>query len=86
MLSGNDAPYDYAWLLGEAVAAFSSHSLPYCLIGAVTLGAHGRPRATQDLDLLILADRMGSDAYLISSPHKRLCDFIRVARFESHGT
>ena len=61
---GNDAPFDYAWLLGEAVTAFSSHSLPYCLIGAVALGAYGRPRATQDLDLLILADRTGSDTYL----------------------
>ena len=33
-------------------------------MGAVALGAHGRPSATQDLDLLILADRMGSDAHL----------------------
>lgn len=29
-----DSLFGYAWLLGEAVAAFSAESLPYCLIGA----------------------------------------------------
>jgi hypothetical protein len=64
MSQSDDSPFGYAWLLSEAVAAFSADSLPYCLIGAVALGAHGRPRATQDLDLLILAERIGCESYL----------------------
>lgn len=63
MPHADDSLFGYAWLLVEAVAAFSTDSLPYCLIGAVALGTYGRPRATQDLDLLILGDRMGCDAY-----------------------
>ena len=64
MSNGDNSPIGYAWLLSEVAAAFSADSLPYCLIGAVALGAHGRPRATQDLDLLILADRIGCEPYL----------------------
>ncbi len=37
----NDTPLGYVWLLSQAVAAFSDDSLPYCLMGAIALGAHG---------------------------------------------
>ena len=61
-MASHDAPlFGYSELLSMAVSAFSSEGLSYCLNGAVALGAHGRPRATHDVDLLILADRTACD-------------------------
>lgn len=64
MASHDAPPFGYVELLSMAISAFSAEGLPYCLIGAVALGAHGRPRATHDVDLLILADRTACDTYL----------------------
>jgi len=47
---------DLLSFLATVLAALSTVPVPHCLIGAVALGAWGRPRATQDLDLLVLAD------------------------------
>ncbi len=66
MPSEDDSQLGYSQLLRKAIGAFSGQSLPYCLIGAVALGAHGRPRATHDVDLLILADSVSHGAYLNS--------------------
>jgi predicted nucleotidyltransferase len=43
--------------LADVLADLSTLSVPHCLIGAAALGAWGRPRATHDLDLLILVDQ-----------------------------
>lgn len=50
--------YEFGYLdvLSTAVDALSTPPLPYCLIGALALGAYGRPRATHDVGLLILAN------------------------------
>lgn len=39
--------------LAAIVAALEGRGIPYALCGAVALAAHGRPRATTDVDLLI---------------------------------
>ena len=36
--------------------SFPPDAPPYCVIGALAVGAWGRPRATQDIDLLILLE------------------------------
>ncbi len=61
----SDPPYfGYHEVLITAVDALSSPPLPYCLIGALALGAYARPRATHDVDLLILTDRTASQTYI----------------------
>lgn len=47
---------DLLSFLAAVQAAISTLSIPHCVIGAVALGAWGRPRATQDLDFLVLVD------------------------------
>jgi hypothetical protein len=50
--------------LKTVVAAMATASIEHCLIGAVALGAWGRPRATQDLDFLILAEAQAREELL----------------------
>lgn len=52
--------------LHSVVGAISESSVPYCVIGAVALGAWGRPRATRDLGLLVLADPQAVDTLIAS--------------------
>ena len=35
----------------ELIAAFDAHAVEYLVVGGYAVGAHGRPRATKDLDL-----------------------------------
>lgn len=49
-------PSDLLSFLAAAQAVLAKASIPHCLIGAAALGAWGRPRATRDLDLLVLVD------------------------------
>ncbi len=51
-----DEPAGYLKAMAVAMEALAS-APPYCLIGALALGAYGRPRATNDVDFLVLADR-----------------------------
>lgn len=61
----SDSPhFGYHEVLTTAIDALSFPPLPYCLIGALALGAYARPRATHDVDLLILTDRTASHAYI----------------------
>ena len=55
---------DYLDVLRTAVDAPSNPPLPFCLIGALALGAHGKPRATYDIDLLILAEHGTCESYV----------------------
>lgn len=48
-------------ILKFLIQAFPSPTPPYCLIGALTLGAWGRPRATSDVDVLIMFDDSTQD-------------------------
>jgi hypothetical protein len=57
---------DLLTYLHSVVEAVSASSVPYCIIGAVALGAWGRPRATNDLDLLVLADSQARDGLIAS--------------------
>lgn len=34
----------------ELIAAFEAHGVEYLVVGGYAVGAHGRPRATKDLD------------------------------------
>jgi hypothetical protein len=47
---------DLRSFLAATLAAVSTLSIQHCVIGAVALGAWGRPRTTQDLDLLVLVE------------------------------
>lgn len=49
-------PPDLQSYLAAVLPVFTALSVPHCLIGAAALSAWGRPRATHDLDLLILVD------------------------------
>jgi predicted nucleotidyltransferase len=64
MPSTDDPEFGYLDVLNTAIEALSTPPLPYCLIGALALGAYGRPRATHDVDLLILTDSATSHSYL----------------------
>jgi hypothetical protein len=64
MSLSEDREFGYLDVLSTAVEALSIPSLPYCLIGALALGAYGRPRATHDVNLLILTDSATSHSYL----------------------
>lgn len=46
---------DYLSVVELAHRALSSTEAPYCVIGALALGIYGTPRATYDVDFLILA-------------------------------
>ena len=50
-------------LLGRVVAHLDARSVRHCLIGAGALSAAGYSRATQDLDLLTIDDRVLSDRF-----------------------
>jgi hypothetical protein len=58
---------DYLDVLRTAIEALSNPPLPFCLIGALALGAHGKPRATYDIDLLILADHGTCESYVAAA-------------------
>lgn len=55
---------DLLSFLATVLAALSTLPVPYCLIGAVALGAWGRPRATQDLDLLVLVEESNREEFI----------------------
>ena len=44
--------------LRSLVAAFDKHQIDYALCGGIAMAIHGRPRATVDIDLLIVADSL----------------------------
>lgn len=46
---------DYVEVVKLTHRALSATDAPYCVIGALALGVWGTPRATYDVDLLILA-------------------------------
>ena len=46
---------DYLAVVELAHRALSSTQAPYCVIGALALGVWGTPRATYDVDILVLA-------------------------------
>ena len=54
-------PPDLRSFLAAVLAVLSTLSVPHCLVGAAALGAWGRPRATRDLDLLVLVDENSRD-------------------------
>lgn len=64
MAQSDDAPVGYFAVIAATVKALASASPPYCVIGALALGAWGRPRATYDLDLLILAASSAPEPFL----------------------
>lgn len=66
MPPSEDHEFGYLDVLSTAVEALSIPPLPYCLIGELALGAYGRPRATHDVDLLILTDSATAHSYLDS--------------------
>lgn len=64
MAQSDDSQVGYLAVITAAVEALAAASQPYCVIGALALGAWGRPRATYDLDLLILAARSAPEPFL----------------------
>ncbi len=44
--------------LRSLVAAFDKHQIDYALCGGIAMAIHDRPRATVDIDLLIVADSL----------------------------
>ena len=44
--------------LRSLIAAFDRENIDYALCGGIAMGIHGRPRATVDIDILILSDSL----------------------------
>ena len=51
-------------VVAAVAEALAPSSTPYCIIGALALGAWGQPRATQDVDLLVMAESTAPDAFV----------------------
>lgn len=62
MATPSDHPFEAAFV--ELFQTLNSLPCPYCLLGALALGAWGTPRTTQDLDVLVAIDA-GDRARLI---------------------
>lgn len=45
--------------LKKVVAALEEHVIPYAICGGLAVSIHVEPRATEDLDLLVLAQDLG---------------------------
>lgn len=45
--------------LTRVVAALDASGVQYAVCGALALAIHGLPRATKDIDVLVLADALG---------------------------
>ena len=63
---------DYLAVVELAHRALCSTDAPYCVIGALALGVWGTPRATYDVDVLILAQHHDPQPFL---------DLLRTAGF-----
>jgi len=48
------SPPDFFHTLGTLIESFPASAPPFCLINALALSAWGQPRATKDINLLIL--------------------------------
>jgi hypothetical protein len=55
---------DLLSFLTTVLAVMSNLSIPHCVIGAVALGAWGRPRTTQDLDFLVIVDEQAREGLI----------------------
>jgi len=44
--------------LRSLIDAFDRENIDYALCGGIAMGVHGRPRATVDIDILILSDSL----------------------------
>lgn len=54
MPTSRDSAPDFFQTLRTLIESLPASTPPYCLIGALALSAWGQPRATKDIDLLIL--------------------------------
>lgn len=57
-------PPDLLAFLSTVLTALAPLSLPHCVIGAVALGAWGRPRTTRDLDVLVIVDEQAREVLI----------------------
>ena len=73
----DDFQNDYLAVVELAHRALSSTDAPYCVIGALALGVWGTPRATYDVDVLILAQHNHPQPFL---------DLLRTAGFAVNQT
>jgi hypothetical protein len=55
-MADSSSPLGLLGTLRLLLNSFPPDAPPYCVIGALAVGAWGRPRATQDIDLLILLE------------------------------
>src|SRR6266581_2771801 len=55
-MADSSSPLGLFGTLRLLLNSFPPDAPPYCVIGALAVGAWGRPRATQDIDLLILLE------------------------------
>ena len=63
VLTDGSAP-DFFDILRALIESFPPSAPPYCLIGALALSAWGQPRATKDIDLLMLLDEASQEELL----------------------
>ena len=73
----DDVQNAYLAVVELAHRALSSTDAPYCVIGALALGVWGTPRATYDVDVLILAQHNHPQPFL---------DLLRTAGFAVNQT
>lgn len=64
MTQSSDSVPDFFDILRNLIESLPSSAPPYCLIGALALSAWGQPRATKDIDLLILLNESSQEELL----------------------
>jgi len=62
-MADSSSPLGLLGTLRLLLNSFPPDAPPYCVIGALAVGAWGRPRATQDIDLLILLEESTQPAF-----------------------
>lgn len=71
---------DLTTTLSEVVARLNAAGIDYMLVGSLAALAHGRPRSTQDLDLVVRASGAQLDALVHSLPEDRFYASREAAR------
>jgi hypothetical protein len=76
----------------EFIGLLSSHRVRFLIVGAHALAAHGRPRATQDIDILVEPTRTNArrlcaalSDFGFSALSKQLREFERLDRMATLG-
>ena len=66
--------FDLYQELRKLIAALEEHQIDYALCGGLAMAVHDRPRATVDIDLLILSESL--DQVILRLPRNLVITFV----------